>query len=65
LSEPVSNRVSRLPNLDIEPTDIDVDFFKFEERFTILFIGVFEDESDIETVIGVGMFRTEVNVEET
>jgi len=57
--------VSRLTNRNIETGDVDVDLPELEERFTIILIGVLEDESDIETVVGIGVFRAEVNVEET
>ena len=50
---------------NIETGDVDVDFPELEEGFTIILIGVFEDESDIETVVGIWVFRAEVNVEET
>lgn len=50
---------------NIETGDVDVDLPELEERFTIILIGVLEDESNIETVVGIGVFRAEVNVEET
>ena len=57
--------MSRLTDRNIETGDVDVDLPELEERFTIILIGVLEDESDIETVVGIGVFRAEVNVEET
>ena len=63
--EPVTDRVSRLTDRNIETGDVDVDLPELEERFTIILIGVLEDESNIETVVGIGVFRAEVNVEET